>query len=133
MEEELWIGLMDHDILEILEMIKLMDMEFFIILMEINTKENGYKTKQMVKEYILMQLVLGIKVAGQMIYNMDMAMKHGKMEQLMQVNIKQDKNTEKENLYLQMVLYMKVFLKIMKLMNKEYTNGLTVKYTKENG
>jgi hypothetical protein len=64
MEEELWIGLMDHDILEILEMIKLMDMEFFIILMEINTKENGYKTKQMVKEYILMQLVLGIKVAG---------------------------------------------------------------------
>jgi hypothetical protein len=64
MEEELWIGLMDHDILEILEMIKLMDMEFFIILMEINTKGNGYKTKRMVKEYILMQLVLDIKVAG---------------------------------------------------------------------
>ena len=97
MEEELWIGLMDHDILEILEMIKLMDMEFFIILMEINTKGNGYKTKRMVKEYILMQLVLDIKVAGQMIYNMDMAMKHGKMEQLMKVNIKQDKNMVKEN------------------------------------
>jgi hypothetical protein len=64
MEEELWIGLMDLDILEISEMIKLMDMEFFIILMEINTKGNGYKTKRMVKEYILMQLVLDIKVAG---------------------------------------------------------------------
>jgi hypothetical protein len=32
-----------------------------------------------------------------MIYNMDMAMKHGKMEQLMKVNIKQDKNMVKEN------------------------------------
>ena len=60
-------------------------------------------------------------------------MKHGKMEQPMKANIKRDKNMAKENLYSQMVLYMKVFLKIMKLMNKEYTNGLTVKYTKENG
>lgn len=87
----------------------------------------------MVKEYILMQLELDIKVAGMTIYNMDMAMKHGKMEQLMKVNIKKDKNMAKENLFLQMVLYMKVFLKIMKLMNMEYINGLMVKYIKENG
>jgi len=71
MEEEYNAGLMVVDMKVIGKMIKQILKEFFFMLMEIYTKENGLTIKHMELEYTLIQMELNMKVHGKKINKME--------------------------------------------------------------
>lgn len=107
MERVLKSGLMVLNILVVGSMIKQMDMEHCIMLMEISTKVSGSMIRLMAKVFILMQMEPTIMENGKMTNNMDLELKSGQMVQFMRVTTLKERKMVLVSLRLLMDQYMK--------------------------
>ena len=104
---------MDPLIKEWPKMVYLMEKGEWLILMEIFIKENGPMEKQMVMEYLLIQMGLCIVDNGRMINSMAKELNHGTIIKLnLSASFKMVKKLEMENLNL-LVVFTKVNLEII--------------------
>lgn len=75
--------------------------------MEMYLKVNGKMIRQMVMEFIIMQMDRFMKDIGKMIFKKDMVQKNGQMVLDMKVTINKDKNMAMALIFGMMVQYMK--------------------------
>jgi len=75
-----------------------MDMVVSFMLMEMSTWESGKKIKQMEKEHIFQIVEQNIMGIGKMISKMEKVNSLGQIKLFTKVNIKMEKNMEKESL-----------------------------------
>lgn len=97
------------------------------------TRANGKTTKLTEMEFILMLMELNIWDNGKMINKKDMVQKFGQMEQNTKEITSKEKNKVKDNFIGQMDLSMMDSLVTIISMAKEYTHGLMVELIKVNG
>jgi hypothetical protein len=97
------------------------------------TRANGKTTKLTEMEFILMLMELNIWDNGKMINKKDMVQKFGQMEQNTKEITSKEKNKVKDNFIGQMDLSMMDSLVTIISMAKEYTHGLMVGLIKVNG
>ena len=102
---------MDPLIKEWPKMVYLMEKGEWLILMEIFIKENGPMEKQMVMEYLLIQMGLCIVDNGRMINSMAKELNHGTIIKLnLSASFKMVKKLEMENLNLLVVFTKEILL-----------------------
>jgi hypothetical protein len=94
-DSEFKFGQMGQNMWDSGKIIKLMDMELYIMQMGIFIKENGLTIKLVVKEHILIKMGQNMLDNGRMTNKTDMVFSNGQMEKFMKVNIKMVQKQER--------------------------------------
>lgn len=101
--------------------------------METSMKVSGTKIWLMVRVNTLMQMEQCMMVIGTRTNSMAWELSHGQMELSMRVSLTMDSKKEMGNSYLQRDPCIKASLGTMRSMVKEFTNGLTGRFTRGSG
>jgi hypothetical protein len=133
MDSDIKYGQTDLDMRDSGEMIRPMAQGNWCMQMETSMKGSGLMIKLMEKELMLMQMGLIIREIGLMISKKALEWNHGLMELSMKEDIKMERNMERVNLHLQMVVIMKVSSQAMKYVVEVNITGQMASFMMGNG